>query len=310
MNPRAPRITVLGSINMDLVVRCDVLPRPGETRLAETSREICGGKGANQAVAAARAGGDVSLIGRVGDDAFSSRLVANLQREGINCESILATEDCASGLAVVAVERSGQNSILVVPNANARLSVADVQAAQAVIEASDVLLVQLEVPLSTVLAALEIARAAKVRIILDPAPAPAACPAPLLDVDLICPNETEAAAIVGIGGDRVDQVELTARELHRRGARNVALTLGPRGTFLLNEEKSEIIASFPVTAVDTTAAGDAFAGALAVFWAEEADLATAVRLANAAGALAATREGAQPGMATRDEIQQLGRIPS
>lgn len=307
MNRPTPRITILGSINMDLVIRCTSLPRPGETLMAESSAEMCGGKGANQAVAAARAGGDVTMIGRVGDDAFAGRLVANLERENINCQWIQRTTQCASGLAIVSVEQSGQNSIVVVPGANARLRVADVQAASSAIESSDVLLVQLEVPIDTVLAAIEIARAANVRIILDPAPAPTECPEKLLNVDLICPNESEAAAIIGRTVESVQQVEAAARELHRRGARCVAVTMGKRGTLLWDGEKSHRVNPLPITAVDTTAAGDAFAGALAFYWAEHGSLVDAVGFASAAGALAASREGAQPGMGSRDEIEELWR---
>jgi ribokinase len=307
MTRPAPRIAILGSINMDLVLRCASLPGPGETVLAKSSAEICGGKGANQAVAAARAGGDVTMIGRVGDDAFASRLVANLRQENINCGQVKATSRCSSGLAIVAVEQSGQNSIVVVSGANGRLSVADVETAREEIESSDVLLLQLEVPIASVLAAIEIARAAGVRIILDPAPAPAECPDQLLQVDLICPNQSEATAILGDTVDTDEQVEAAAQALQQQGAKNVAVTLGERGTLLWDGANSQHIKPFPVTAVDTTAAGDAFAGALAVFWGEGNGLADAVRFANGAGALAASREGAQPGMPKRDDIERLWR---
>lgn len=301
---RPPRIAVLGSINMDLVVRCGRLPRPGETSIAESHVEICGGKGANQAVAAARAGGDVTMIGRVGDDAFADRLRANLISEGIHCEWVQTTSGSASGLATVWVEQSGQNSILVVPGANAKLSVADVRAAKSVIESCDILLLQLEVPLVTVTAAIEVARRAGVRIILDPAPAPIECPTKLLDVDLICPNESEAAAISGISMDTNDELNRAVRELHRRGASHVAITLGERGTLLSDGETSQFVDAVPAKAVDTTAAGDAFAGAIAVHWAENNRLLDAVQFANAAGAWAVSRKGAQPGMGTRIEIEK------
>ena len=304
---RPPRIAVLGSINMDLVIRCQTLPRPGETTIAESSSEICGGKGANQAVAAARAGGEVTMIGRVGDDAFAGRLLGKLQEEGIQCEWVQSTPACASGLATVWVEQSGQNSILVVAGANAQLSVADVHAARPAIESSDLLLLQLEVPIVTVLAAIDVARQAGVRIILDPAPAPAECSPKLIDVDLICPNEAEAAAISGRTIGCIEDVEAAARELHRRGAKHVAITLGERGTLLWDGNQSHLVEAVSTTAVDTTAAGDAFAGALAVYWAEQNDLLDAVQFANAAGALAASREGAQPGMGTRDEIDETSR---
>jgi len=302
-----PRIAVLGSINMDLVIRCASLPSPGETILAHSASEICGGKGANQAVAAARAGAEVTMVGRVGNDAFATRIIASFQRERINSDYVLSTTQSASGLAIVSVEQSGQNSIVVVPGANADLSVADVEAACSVIESSDVLLIQLEVPVETVIAAIRIAAAADVRTILDPAPAPEHFPPELLHVDLVCPNESEAAAMIGARVDTIDGVETAARELHRRGARHVAITLGERGTLLWDGEKSHLIETHSIKAVDTTAAGDAFAGALAVYWADSNNLVDSVRFANAAGALAASREGAQPGMASRNEIESLWR---
>jgi ribokinase len=209
---------------MDLVIRCATLPVPGETLFADSSTETCGGKGANQAIAAARAGGQVTMIGRVGDDAFAGRLLENLHREQIDCQWVCTTDHCESGLAIVAVEQSGQNSILVVSGANARLTIADVEAARAAIASSDILLVQLEAPLEPVLAAMEIARSSGVRIILDPAPAPKDCPHELLHVDFLCPNESETATILGTPIETLEQAEVAARELHRRGARHVAIT--------------------------------------------------------------------------------------
>jgi ribokinase len=247
------------------------------------------------------------MIGRIGDDGFANRLLANLQREQIDCHWVRETPNCASGLAVVAVERSGQNAIFVVPNANGCLQTDDVDGARSAIEGSDVLLLQLEVPLETVQAAVRIASAADVRVVLDPAPAPAGFPAELLQVDLLCPNESEAAAIVGQKVDTIEDAQAAARQLHGRGARHVAITLGEKGTLLFDGNASHLIEPFPTIVVDTTAAGDAFAGALAVFWAETDDLLEAVRFANAAGAIAASREGAQPGMASRDEIESLWR---
>ncbi len=304
---RLPKIAVLGSINMDLVIRCAHLPRPGETLLAESAEEICGGKGANQAVAAARAGGDVSMIGRVGDDAFADRLMSNLVREGIDCSHVHKTENCPSGLATVFVEESGENSIVVVPGANGRFSREDVIAASSLIAASDILLVQLEVPLGTVVTAIEFARLAGVKVILDPAPAPDECPAELMNVDLISPNESEAAAIIGRTVGSVEDAEKAARELHKRGANNVAITMGAEGTLYWDGTSANLVAPFPTTVVDTTAAGDAFAGALAVHWVCSDNLVEAVSFANAAGSLAASRIGAQPGMATQEEIETLWR---
>lgn len=307
MTASAPCITVIGSINMDLVVRCGKLPLPGETIIAHSSFEVCGGKGANQAVAAARAGGRVRMIGRVGDDAFADRLSGNLSNEGIDNTLVKSTTDCASGVAVVAVEHSGQNAIMVVSGSNGRISVEDIRAAREVIESSDIVLLQLEIPIEAVLEANSIAKSADVRVILDPAPAPIAWPDELLNVDLICPNESEAASLVELPVESIQDAEVAARALHNKGAKNVVVTIGDRGSLLFDGEQVHMIEPYPIDPVDTTAAGDAFAGALAVFWAESGNLIESVRLANAAGAIAASREGAQPGMPSRMDIETLWR---
>lgn len=308
MTNQVPRIAVVGSINMDLVIRCQRLPVPGETVMADSSREICGGKGANQAVAAARAGGEVSMIGRVGNDAFAERLVDNLKAEQIQCNGI-RWSDCESGVAIVPVEESGQNSIMVVPGANGAVCPEDVAASEPIISGADVLLLQLEVPVETVAAAIELAKKRGVRVVLDPAPAQQ-LPDALFDVDLLCPNQSEASVLTGIEVESEKQVAAAAESLHQRGAKNVAITLGERGTWLFDGQHGELIPTIEVTAKDTTAAGDAFAGALAVRWSETGDLVEAVRFANVAGALSASKDGAQPSMATRKEIDKKLRFQS
>lgn len=300
-----PKIAVVGSINMDLVIQCQQLPLPGQTVTGSSSGEICGGKGANQAVAAAKAGGSVSMIGRTGDDGFSNRLRKELSQCSVDCSGVMETADCASGLAIVAVEASGKNSIVVVPNANGRLTEQDVYENRQIIEQCDLLLLQLEVPVPTVLAAIEMAASCGVPVLLDPAPVPNPWDDRLLQVELLCPNEFEASMITGVPTDSPDQVISAAQELHRRGSKHVAITLGDRGTLLLDQQGPRWIDPFPVEAVDTTAAGDAFAGALAVFWCTTKDLDQAARFANAAGALSATRLGAQQSMADRDTIVSL-----
>lgn len=310
-NPSS-RITVLGSINMDLVIRCPHLPRPGETIIADTAVEVCGGKGANQAVAAARLGADVTMIGAVGDDAFADQLIGNLTCEGVDVAGVARRANCASGLAIVSVEHSGENSILVVPGANGRLGVAEALAAGELIRRSDTLLLQLEVPIDAVGEAIKIARASGTRVILDPAPAPPALPPELLQVDLICPNETEAALLLGRELGSLEDAQEAARELTRRGAANVIITLGVRGAVVAQGEAVHWIEPFTVTTVDSTAAGDAFTAAVAVHWAESSDLLVAARFASAAGAIAASRAGAQAIMPTRAEIEQLlqtGALP-
>lgn len=294
---------------MDLVIRCANLPAPGQTVLAESSTEFCGGKGANQAVAAALAGGSVSMIGAVGSDAFGDRLIDNLLRHQVDCGSVWRRTESPSGLAVISVDDQGQNSIMVVPGANGLLTVDDVEAASETICNSDLLLIQLEIPQEAVLAGTRLARQAGVSIVLDPAPAPADLSPELFEVDLLCPNESEAATLIGQPVTSVDEAGVAAQELHRRGARNVAITLGESGTLLSGEslegDQAILIPAFPVDVVDTTAAGDAFAGALAVRWSISGDLHDAVRYANAAGALATSNQGAQASMASLTEIENL-----
>lgn len=287
---------------MDLVVRCARLPQPGETVAALSYEQISGGKGANQAVAAAKAGAEVSIVGRVGDDAFGQLLISRLEQLGVHCSSMMVTPQCESGMALISVEESGQNSIVYVEGANGRLVPNDVLQVRNLIESSDTLLLQLEIPLETVIAAMQIAKQAGVRVILDPAPVPPSLPAELYEVDLICPNESEAQQLTGIMIDGIETAEAAAKELYSRGARHVAITMAERGTLLFDEKGARVVAPFKVNAVDTTAAGDAFAGALAVAWAETGNLEMAVRFGNAAGALAASKAGAQPSMPSREEL--------
>ena len=302
---KLPRIAVLGSINLDLVLRCAKLPQPGETVLAGSSAETAGGKGANQAVAAARLGGQVTMIGRVGDDVFGERLLTGLSRENMDTSLVWPTAACASGMAIVAVEQSGENSIVVVPGANGKINNRDVAAAAGMIGSCDILLLQLEVPTEAVAAAIEVARTRGVRTILNPAPVHGPLSRELLGVDLICPNLHEAAAMLGRPlPSRADALP-AALELNRLGPNSVVITLGSDGAVFSDGTQAEWVAPFVVNAVDTTAAGDAFAGALAVRLAEGTPLREAVKFACAAGALAATRPGAQPSLPSRIEVLKL-----
>lgn len=301
----APRIAVLGSINRDIVIRCARLPVRGETVLADSSTEVSGGKGANQAVAAARLGGRVTMIGRVGDDMFGERLLTGLARENLDTSLVWPTPRCASGIAIVAVEESGENSIIVVPGANGSVTERDVLAASEAIAACEILLLQLEVPAGAVAAAIAEAKNREVRTILNPAPVKGPLSKELLEVDVICPNRVEAAALWGRPiQSRADGL-LAALELTRRGPKLVVITLGSDGAVFSDGAQAEWITPFVVDVVDTTAAGDAFAGALAVRLAEGAPLREAVTFACAAGAIAATRAGAQPSLPLRSEVDSL-----
>lgn len=305
MVPKSPRIAVLGSINRDIVIRCARLPMRGETVLAESTSEVAGGKGANQAVAAVRLGGHVTMIGRVGDDVFGERLLTGLVREKLDTSLVWQMADCASGMAIVAVEQSGENSIIVVPGANSRISESDVAAVAEAIGSCDILLLQLETPHETVAAAIAVARTRGVRTILNPAPVNGPLSKKLLEVNVICPNLIEAAALLGRPIPSRAAALDAALEIGRLGPKFVVITLGSDGAVFSDGTRAELVPPFVVNAVDTTAAGDAFAGALAVRLAEGAPLREAVKFACAAGALAATRPGAQPSLPLRSEVDSL-----
>ena len=301
-------IVVVGSINMDLVARMARLPRPGETVHGRDFQTIPGGKGANQAVAVARLGVRVTLIGRVGEDSFGETLLRSLAGHGVVTEHLLVTPQCSSGVALIGVDEDGANSITVVAGANGRLTVQDIESRAAIIQSADALIVQLETPLDTVAAALRIAKAAGVRTILDPAPAPSSpLPPEVMAVDVISPNQTEAELLTGIVVDDLASAERAARRLQALGAREVALKLGHWGAMLCDAEgRVEHVSAVEVEVVDTTAAGDAFTAALAVALVEGGSLVEAVRFGSAAGTLACLTLGAQTAMPTRGQVDQFG----
>jgi len=297
-----PRIVVVGSLNMDLIGRSPRIPVPGETIIGHEFRTAPGGKGANQAVAAARAGAQVRMIGRVGADAFGDELLANLAANAVDHRFVLRDEMAATGVAIIVVDDAGENSIVVLSGTNMRLSPADVEAAEEAIAEADLMLLQLEVPLETVQRAAELGKKHDVRVVLNPAPA-RPLPADLLAmVDVLIPNETETALLTGMPTDSMAALERAAGLLRDQGVGAVILTLGARGALISTPEQTRLMPAFPVTPVDTTAAGDAFAGGFGAALAGGKSLFEAVRQGNAAGALAATRMGAQPSLPTRGEI--------
>jgi ribokinase len=300
-----PKIVVVGSSNTDMVVQVPHLPAPGETVLGGEFIMAAGGKGANQAVAAARLGAQVTFVARLGRDMFGQVAVQGYKAEGINVDSIAWDEDAASGVALIVVDEAGENAIAVAPGANGRLSPHDVAAAEVAIAEADAVLLQLEIPLETVQAAAQLARRHGVGVLLNPAPA-APLPDDLLGlVDVLTPNESEAAGLTGLPVTDLVQARAVAQLLLDRGPAAVVITLGAQGALLATEDEVMRVPGFAVTPVDTTAAGDAFNGALAVAWAQGTDLAEAVRYANAAGALSVTRLGAQPSLPTAEEIEQF-----
>ncbi|MCL7971449.1 MAG: ribokinase [marine benthic group bacterium] len=295
-----PRVVVVGSVNTDLVVRGPRIPVPGETVTGGTFLRADGGKGANQAVAAARLGANVTLVARVGADDLGTDSVAGLRSEGIDVRHVTADPEHSTGVALIMVDRAGENSILVAPGANAHLEVDDVEAARSAIESADVLLTQLESPLEAVQHAVEIARAAGVTVILNPAPARPLPESLLGGVHVLTPNRTEAALLSGESDPGA-----AADALRAMGCGTVVVTLGAEGALLASPDERALLPGFSVVAEDTTAAGDAFNGGLAVALAEGEDLAAAVRRACAGGALAATTAGARPSLPDRASIDRL-----
>jgi ribokinase len=258
------RVTVVGGLNMDLVIRSPQFPQPGETIVGSEFHIVPGGKGANQAVAAARLGAQVSMVGRVGQDAFANSILENLAADGVDPAFVIQDREAATGVALIVVDDAGQNSIVVAPGANMHLSPADVDAAEAAIAQADALLLQLENPLVTVTRAAQVARAHQVAVILNPAPA---CPLPgelLALVDVLVPNESETALLAGMPVQDRSGAEAAAGRLRKLGIGTVILTLGARGALLADEHGLEIFPAFDVAPVDTTAAGDAFMAGLGV----------------------------------------------
>ncbi|MBU0641026.1 MAG: ribokinase [Planctomycetes bacterium] len=303
IDPRT-QILVVGSVNMDLVVSAPRIPRPGETIIGGRFDTFPGGKGANQAVAAARLGADVALVGRVGDDANGRSLRATLQQAGVDCRYVRTTAAAASGVALIVVSEAGENAICVAPGANGQLMPQDIDEAEALLAAARVCIVQLEVPLPTVLRMLELARRHGVETILDPAPVPAQLPDGLLDVDILTPNQSEAAQLLHT--DVAGQTSyMIANQLRARGARAVVLKLGAQGAFVRETQVADHVPAHVVDVVDSTAAGDAFTAALAVGRSAGVALSQAARFANAAGALTCAGRGAQPSLPTRAEVEAL-----
>ena len=298
----SPRIVVVGSANTDMVIGGRSLPQPGETVLGGTFWMASGGKGANQAVAAARLGGDVGFVARVGNDLFGERALRDYAAEGIDTTYVETVADVASGVALILVDEHGENLISVAPGANEALSVAAVEAARDWIEGADVLLLQLETPLESVAAAARRATAAGTTVVLDPAPARALADELLRDVDVLTPNESEARRLTGVDVVDFDSACAAGELLRSRGVDSVLVTLGRLGCAVVTDAGNEWVRPPGVEAVDTTAAGDTFNGALARGLESGLELRPSVRLGVRAAALAVTRRGAQPSMPRADEL--------
>ncbi|MYB65953.1 ribokinase [Candidatus Poribacteria bacterium] len=304
-----PKVTVVGSANVDLVLRAERMPIKGETLIGNAFDIFTGGKGFNQAAAAARLGADVTLIAKIGDDPFADILQSAIDAENINTEFVKTDAEAGTGVATIIVEPDGKNSIIVVPRANMRLTPADIDVAKNSIAEADVLLLQLETPIDTSEHAIEIAKANETIVILDPAPA-RPLPATLLSqVDILKPNEVEAGVLSGRAvstpEERIAAAKALQSQIASDGISAVVLTLGEQGVLIYTQSQTTHIPAIAVEVVDTTGAGDAFSGALATTLAEDKPLIEAVKFANAAGAAAVTTLGATPSMPTQERIKEI-----
>lgn len=298
-------ITVVGSLNMDLVVYADKIPRPGETVLGRNFRQIPGGKGANQASSAAKLGADVRMIGCVGTDAFGVQLKDSLSRDGVNVEHVMVKPEVSTGVAVILVENSGDNSITVASGANYSITEDDITSARGVITDSDVILLQLEIPLDIVRAAVTAAKSAGRTVILNPAPAAELDEEILRNTDILTPNETELEFLSGHRTDTLENLKAAGSVMLEKGVKELVITLGSRGALHMNRKAATHYSAYQVNAVDTTAAGDSFNAALAVFLSEGKTMEEAIGFAMKVGAMTVTKEGAQPSLPLLKEVNNF-----
>lgn len=295
-------VTVVGSFNMDMVVQTARFPQPGETVLGGKFLMNPGGKGANQAVTAARLGGRVTMVAKVGTDLFGGAAITGFKREGINTDGVVRDGANPSGVALIVVNDKGQNTIVVAQGANAELSAKDVEAAGANIAAADIVLTQLEIPIDVVLGLAQTCKSGGIRVVLNPAPAQPLPNELLKDLYCITPNENEATILTGITVNDKASARKAAEALRNKGVQNVIVTMGSAGAFLLTNEGEHYIPAPSVNVVDTTAAGDVFNGALAVALGEEMKLREAMAFAVEAASISVTRLGAQASAPHRREL--------
>ncbi len=301
---RSSQIIVIGSINTDMVINSPRLPQAGETVLGTDFMMSGGGKGANQAVAAARLGAPVILVGCVGDDLFGLQAKQKLGDESIDCQHVLECPNQASGVALITVDELSENQIVVAPGANKEVSIAQVSAALSSSDDNTLVLMQLEIPLATVAHAIDMAKQQGARVILDPAPAQELSEEVLEGVFLLTPNQTEAERLTGIAVSDIESSKQAIACLLQKGAQNIALTLGEQGVLLAHSGTLELVPASAVEATDSTAAGDCFNGALATALSKGSTLVEATHFACQAAAIAVTRPGAQASMPYSDELDQ------
>ena len=298
-------VVVIGSSNTDMIVKTPHIPRPGETILGGTFTTAAGGKGANQAVACARAGGQVTFVARLGSDMFGDQALKGFRQDGINVDYVTKDDSAPSGVALIVVDDKGENSIAVASGANGNLSVSDVEAAAEVIKQASIVLMQLETPVETIEAAAALAAESGVKVILNPAPAQPLSDKLLKKISILTPNETEAEMLTGVAVQNETEAAKAAQALMDKGVTSVIITLGAAGAYVCSHEFRGTVPGFKVDPVDTTAAGDTFNGTLAVALAGGRPLAEAVTFANAAAAISVTTLGAQPSAPNKETIEQF-----
>lgn len=296
------KIAVIGSLNMDLVVNVENMPKVGQTIIGCNFKEVPGGKGANQAVAMGRLGAKVNMIGKVGDDGFGNELLNSLKKDDINVLSVEKEKNISTGVALITVNKEGDNSIVVAPGANYRLTKEDIDKYKDAINESDIVVLQLEVPLDTVKYALEKSRELGKYTILNPAPAVKLEDEIIKNVDLLTPNETELEILSGITIKNEEDILHAAKILIEKGVKELIVTLGENGSLYINKEVSKMYKAYKVKAVDTTAAGDSFTGAVAVALLNKKNIDEAIDFASKVGALSVTKEGAQSSLPYLDEV--------
>jgi ribokinase len=298
---------VIGSMNMDLVIRTPRMPLSGENIFGKRFRMFPGGKGANQAVSAARLGAEVTMFGRIGKDIFGERLLKNLREEKVNASYVNKDENEATGMAFICVDDIGENSIIVVPGANMRCSKNDIDTIKSLFPRVDLLILQLEIPPDVVSYAIEISHGYNLPVILNPAPAKEFKIELLGSNDILTPNRYEASLLSGLKIKDLASAELAARRLQDRGVEVVVITMGERGALLADGKKTSYVTARSVKPVDTTAAGDAFTAGLALALTENKELEEAAHFANDVAALSITKPGAQTSLPTREEVEEFNR---
>ena len=297
-------ICVIGSLNMDLVVNVDTMPKPGQTIIGSNFKEVPGGKGANQAVAMARLNGNVSMIGKVGEDGFGQTLINSLKNDKVDT-TYIQTSKGATGVALITVDKNAQNSIVVSPGANFEVKEDDIDNNIEAIKNSDIVVLQLETPLNTIKYPLNKAKELNKYTILNPAPAVKLDDEIIKNVDLLTPNETELEIISGVSIETEEDIQKAAQIMIEKGVKELIVTLGSKGSLYINKEKSMFKKAYKVEAVDTTAAGDSYTGALAVALSQDKNIEDAMDFASKVGALSVLKEGAQSSLPTLEDVKNF-----